>query len=131
MRKRILIFVHLAAAMFVFHLIEQAATGFYKTNPSMQMIAVELGLPTLTAYLLIQIALFVFLGMLLFLVLKKKVIPLLLVLVLDIVLLYQFSYTVSALRAGTYVSGYVTGTFLGIFGIGLLYTLIKGAVKGE
>ena len=131
MHKRILILVHLVVPLFILHLLEEVATGFYTTDASIRAISLTLDLPLVTTYLLTQIIAFIFFGILLVLVLKKKIIPFFLVLVLNVILLYEFSHTFAALRAGEYVSGFVTGTLLGVLGLGLAYTLIKGAVKGE
>jgi tryptophan-rich sensory protein len=123
--KKIDTFVHLIVPLFILHLLEEIKTGFYKTDLSIQILSKYLNTTPEITFFVIQIILFVFLGILLFIIFSKKQIPFFLVLFLDIILLYEFLHTYEAIRIGGYTPGVITGTILGIMGLILLYITFR------
>ncbi|OGI77263.1 hypothetical protein A3C57_02945 [Candidatus Nomurabacteria bacterium RIFCSPHIGHO2_02_FULL_33_12] len=123
--RKINILVHLSIPLFVLHLLEEIKTGFYKTDLSIQILSKYLNTTPEITFFVIQIILFVFLGILLFIIFSKKQIPFFLVLFLDIILLYEFLHIYEAIRIGGYTSGVITGTILGIMGLILFYITFR------
>ena len=122
MNKKISILIHLVIPLFAIHLVEEIKTGFYQTDQSIKHLSQYTHLSTEITFLSTEIVLFMFLGFLLFTILRKKQIPLSLLLLLSIISIYEFTHTLQALKFGAYTPGVITGTLIGIAGLMLLYT---------
>ena len=125
MNQKISTIIHLVVPLFILHMIEEVTTHFYETDSSTQSASQYLHLTPEATYFLIQIALFAFLSILLFSILKLKKINIILVLILDVILLYEITHVFEAVKSRTYSSGVITGTILFVIGLLLIYTLLN------
>ncbi len=117
MDKKTSILIHSIIPLFCLHLLEEIKTGFYQTDLSINHLSNYTNLTPEVTFLLVEILLFLFLGFLLLIILKKKQIPFSLLMLLSIISLYEFTHTYEAIKLGAYTSGVITGTIIGILGL--------------
>lgn len=116
MNKKINCIIHLVIPLFVLHLIEEVMTRFYETDTLIQKVSVLLHQAPLVTYLLVEIALFIFLAVVLYTIIKKST-PQFLLGMLVVLCLYEFAYLFESIKTVTYASGLITGTMIGIAGL--------------
>ncbi|OGI63742.1 hypothetical protein A2914_01025 [Candidatus Nomurabacteria bacterium RIFCSPLOWO2_01_FULL_41_21] len=124
--KRVESFVHVLVPLFVVHFLEEIFTDFASIDLSVLHLSKYFNLDQQITFSLIQIALFLFLAVLLVLVLSKKRIPFILSLIFSIISLYEFSHVYEALKTQSYYPGLITGVIITIVGVVFVYKLLTG-----
>lgn len=109
--------IKITIVLFILHTLEETLTFFWSTDASIQILSDVFSLSPMGIYWSVQILLYGFLFLLLFLEKPKKF----LLFVLGLILLFEFSHTAEFFIAGIYLPGLVSGTILGLLGLAYWY----------
>lgn len=116
--------VLIATPLFVLHLLEEWYTHFYQTDPSVIVLARYLDLPNATAYLCVQLVLFLFLALLLALIILRRNASYLGIL-LGLLLVLEIVHVTAAIIVGSYSPGLLTAIPLIMLGLWYWHKVFK------
>ncbi len=110
--------IHISVPLLIIHFIEEFHFGLTKIDPFTASISHYLGLTNDNVYLIGQLILFIFLGILLVLIMLRKNINFG-AFIVGIILIFEFSHLYPAIISRSYYPGLISGFLL--FGLGIWY----------
>lgn len=116
--------IHISVSLLIFHSIEEFYFGLIKVDPFLVPISQYFGLTNDTIYFIMQLILFIFLAITLFLIILGKNIKYE-ALIVGGILIFEFSHVYQAVISKSYYPGLVSGIVLFVLGIGYWYKVFK------